>query len=185
MGAGGEFQADLARRMAGKRYNRRAIGDRVAAFDGRDEAALNDRQHAVLVAAVIGLRPLCGLTGAQLDLGLAHEIARIGKRRHPAAGDQARVPADVVGVEMGAEHDIDILGRAAGRSKMGDVMATGALVPVWPRRSRLMFADTGIDQDRLAAKADQMALDRKVHQRIRGVDMDAVERHAGRAQRLN
>ena len=54
-----------------------------------------------------------------LELPPAEEVARLREGRHPAPVHQPRVPADMVHVQMGAEHGVDALHRVAGRRHVG------------------------------------------------------------------
>ena len=72
-------------------------------------AGLDHRQHAVIDAAVGIFGALLVQLGPEAELRLGENVARIGKRRHPAAVDQARVPADMIGMQMGTHHEIDVV----------------------------------------------------------------------------
>src|SRR4029079_1459303 len=146
------------RRVTRQGENLRAIHDRVTGFDSGDKAALDHRQNAVLEAAVGGLGGGGGLTGTVIDFGLAHEIPRIGERRYPSAGLEPRVPADMIGMQVGAHDNVDVIGRAAAGGKSRDIARGFALVPVWPGGPRLVLTDTGVEQDGSAAESDQVAL---------------------------
>ena len=87
-------------------------------------------------------------------VGLAEHIARVRKRRHPAAVVEPRVPADMVDMQMRAHHHVDLLRPHAGR---GEALEIGRveLVPDRPLRARLVVADAGVDQDSSPADLDQ------------------------------
>ena len=49
---------------------------------------------------------------------LRDQIARVRKRRHPASIDEHRVPADVIDMQMRAQHGVDRFARIAGRREI-------------------------------------------------------------------
>ncbi len=78
--------------LAGGEHRQHAVGDEVAGARQRRRAR----------------RP------PMIPFAPRDQIARVGKRRHPAAVLQPRVPADVIDVQMRAQHDVDVFGRDAG-----------------------------------------------------------------------
>ena len=104
------------------------------------------------------------------ELAPRHDVARIGKGRDPAAVFEPGVPADMIPVQMRAHHVIDILDTDAGAGEIGE---KGAPQPMKlrPRRTLLVVAEAGIDQDRVmpglddeAVKAEQEVAGRRVDQ---------------------
>src|SRR5262245_58944699 len=82
---------------------------------------LHDWQQAVLkirigsvMSAQFGLLPV-------LPFLPREEIASIGERRHPPAVEEPSVPSDVVGVQMRAQHIVDVLGRNTRSGKVGEI----------------------------------------------------------------
>ena len=64
-----------------------------------------------------------------IDLALGENVSGVRKGRYPAPVDQARVPSTVIGVKVGAEHEIDILRPGPGRGEPGQPGSFGAVVP--------------------------------------------------------
>ena len=58
-----------------------------------------------------------------LELAAGHDVARVGKRRHPASVGEAGIPADMVHVEMRADDVVDLLGRYTERGETPDPAA--------------------------------------------------------------
>jgi hypothetical protein len=52
-------------------------------------------------------------------LDAPHQIARIGECRDPPLADQHRVPADVIDMQMRADHGVDRLARITRHRKVG------------------------------------------------------------------
>ena len=79
--------------------------------------AANDRQHAV-GDVVAGARERGRARRPPIiPFALRDQVARVRKRRHPAAVFQPRVPADMIDMQVRAQHDVDVLGRDAGRAQ--------------------------------------------------------------------
>ncbi len=90
----------------------------------------------------------------------ADQVAGIRKGRDPTAIDQHRVPADVIDVEMRADHRVDRLARMAGggeiREKPRLELVPGRYPPVL-----LVVAETGIDDYAAAPRLATLGLDDK------------------------
>ena len=88
-----------------------------------------------------------------LELAAGHDIARIGKGRDPAPVFEAGVPADMIPVQVRAHHVVDILDLD---SCVCEVSEVGCSQPVKlrPRRTLLVIAEAGIDQDRVMPGLD-------------------------------
>ena len=65
----------------------------------------------------------------------------------PIAHCAHRIPADVIGMQMGAEDDVDSLRRKTDGIEPGKIGARLARVPGRPLWAGLVLAHTGIDQD--------------------------------------
>jgi hypothetical protein len=91
-------------------------------------------------------------------VGTAEDVFRILEGRHPLAVLEPRVPADVIDVQMGAHHHVDLVGFDAGRLQPRQV---GSLhqVPLGPMRPGLVVANAGVDQDTFAADGQKPAMD--------------------------
>jgi hypothetical protein len=98
-----EGDGDVVRRVPRRRHEMYEIAERVVARHEVGSLRLDDRQHAVVESQHLGLGVHLGPVGEFLG---AEDIARIGKGRHPAAVFEPRIPADMVGMEMGAQHEV-------------------------------------------------------------------------------
>ena len=152
-----------ARRVAVGGFQVQALGKLVVALDQIGQACLHHRQHAVGEGAVICRRVPALLAFPVLVFAAPENVACIGKGRHPAPVLQAGVPADMVGVQMGAEHEVDLFGMYAGRSKTFQVRGFLA-VPHRPQGALLVVADAAVDQNRLPCGAQQKAVETHHHQ---------------------
>jgi hypothetical protein len=75
----------------------------------------------------------------------------------------------VIGVQVGAHHKIDVVDRHSCRHQTFFKTIAVQHVPEWARRSRLMVADAGVDQNVVARRLDHEALDAE-HQPILDID---------------
>jgi hypothetical protein len=67
-----------------------------------------------------------------LPLLTGEEVVSVGERRHPPTIDEPRVPTDVIGMEMRAEHIVDVFRSETGG---GEVREIG---PVFPMIAQLV-----------------------------------------------
>jgi hypothetical protein len=103
------------------------------------------------------------------QLAIGHDIGRVGKGWHPSPVFQARVPADVIGMQMRAHHIIDVVySQASSRQTFFETIAVQH-IPERARRSRLVVADTGIDENVVVGRLDYEALDAE-HQPVLAID---------------
>ncbi len=131
------------------------------------EARLHDGDHAVRDLVLRGLlvhgRPVRPLL-------LGHDVAGVGEGRDPAAPLPAGVPPHVVGVEVGGEHVVDLLGPHPGLGEAQEILAARGHVPVGPR-ALLVVAHAGVDHDGVVPRAEEERLhreDQAVHRRVQG-----------------
>ncbi len=81
----------------------------------------------------------------------------VGEGGHPLAVPLDGVPADVVGVQMGVDHHVDVLGpHTGGREQVEEVAVP--LVEEAVVRALPTVPDAGVDQDGAAPVADHPAL---------------------------
>ena len=117
---------------------------------------LENRQDAVLKAGQL----YCIATGLVvlllpiLELAPAHEIARVGKGRYPPTVVQARVPADMIDVKVGTEHDVHRLWRYARLRQAVEKAAPSAPMELRNERSFLFLAGAGVEQDRTSVRVE-------------------------------
>src|SRR6185369_5265052 len=156
-GRRGEPDGDVAGGVSGRRLEAQAGRDLVVLVDERDPPGGDHGHHAVGDAAG-GLAPLLGLPLPELPLLAVDHVARPGKRRHPALALQARVPADVIDVQVRADDGVDLLGRDAG----GGQVVEPRPLPLVPERrlvALLAVAHAGVDENRAARHPDDPGLD--------------------------
>ena len=147
----------MARGVAGGRLDHHRIVDRVRAVEQNRLPGLDHRQHAVAVGAAalrVGVRRGVATRIAVFVLGPGEQILGVRKGRDPAPVTQHRVPADVIGVQMGAEHDVDVLRRGAGLTQAREIRR---VAPVEARQARplLVIAAAAVEQDRVPIGADE------------------------------
>jgi hypothetical protein len=103
------------------------------------------------------------------ELTIGHDIGRVRKGGHPSPVFESRVPADVIGVQMCAHDIVDIVyGESGSRQALFEAIAVQH-VPKRARRPRLVIADAGVDQNVVAGRLDDKALNTK-HQPILNID---------------
>ena len=146
----------MARGMARRGIHEQAVFDRVTAFHGEQLAGFEHRQEAVLpdrtvvVAGTIGV----GLGLGRGQLGFRAEHFRVRERRHPAPVAQLRVPAHMVHMQVGAQHEVDVFGLEA---RLRQPLEVRLLEVVESRRVRacLVVADAGVDEDDVPLRAQE------------------------------
>ena len=126
------------------------------AIDHLREPGLDDRQHAIAQRAADCRAFLrIAIDGEKvIVIGLAEDVFRIGKCRHPAAIVEPRIPADMIDMQVRAQHHVDLFRLHAGR---GEPLQIGR-VEIVPERAVLagfVIADAGVDQDLAAADVEQ------------------------------
>src|SRR6516165_1295770 len=151
----GDPHADVTRGMARGRDEMDLVADPVIGLDQIDEAGIPDRRHRVRknggdVVPLVLARPM-------RVLDPAHQIARIGKGRNPAAVDQHRVPPDMIDMEMGADHRVDRLARIAGSGEISQ-KARLQFVPGRDAAVFLVVAKTGVDDETAAPRLAPLGL---------------------------
>ena len=72
---------------------------------------------------------------------------------------QARIPADVIDVQVGAEHEVDRLRFDTGLRETFEETTMVAAAKVRNKGPLLALTDTGIDQDRSARTMEHKGLD--------------------------
>ena len=92
-----------------------------------------------------------------IPLGAAEEILGVLEGRDPFAVGEHRVPADMIGVEMGAENGVDAV---FGISRVGDVLEkrAGSIGPDG-QGEFLVVAEAGVDEDALSLRFDNEGMD--------------------------
>ena len=111
------------------------------------------------------------------ELVAGHDVARIGKGRHPAPVFESGVPANMIPVQVRAHHVVDIFDLDACVCEIGE---EGGPQPVKlrPCGTLLVIAKAGIDQDRVTPGLDDEAV--KAEDELAGRRVDQPwSRHIG------
>src|SRR5262245_49762351 len=150
----------------------------IPVVDDQRLPCLQDRQDAVLETAQLqrGAVWPAALVQPVLQLAPTDQMAGVGEGQDPAAIMQARIPANMIDVQMGTEHDIDRLRRDAEPRKTFQETAVAAAVKSGEERPLLVLPDTGIDQDRLARGTEHIGLDARDHHSPFKIDMVGFEK---------
>ena len=127
----GEADRDVIRRVAGRRLKGDLVVEREVVGHQLRLPGGDHRQDAVLEQ---GARENFSWPPCQASSCSREHVARLGKGRHPATAHPPGVPADVVGVEMGAHHVVDVLRRHPERGERPQIRV------VSPRAKRAVRA---------------------------------------------
>src|SRR5215470_9014731 len=160
--SGGHVHAHVVGRVSGCRLEPYLVAQPEVVLDHLGAAGLDDGDHAVLDLV---LRRLLVQGGPVGPLLLGHHVLGVGERRHPAPVLEARVPSDVVGVEVGAQHVVHLLRAHPGLGEALQILTARGHVPVRPRPP-LVVAHAGVDHHGVVARAKEERLHRE-RQRIR------------------
>ena len=143
LAARADVHADVAGRVPGRRLEPHLVGHRVVVGDEVDEAGVEHRPHRLGEHGAVRRRRLA-VSQCSYSRRL-HRYRAFGKVGTQRPFSQPRVPADVVDVQVGAEHGVDRLGREAGGGEIREEAAL-ALVP-GRNRQLLVVADAGVHHD--------------------------------------
>ena len=121
---GADQHAHVARRVAGGGDQGHFLAQPVIACHQDGEPARHDRPHRVLEHGPV----LAGraVRGPVVVLVLAEHVAGLGEGRHPLAAGQRRIPADMVDVQMRAQHGVDAVRRIAGGGEIAPAVKADA-----------------------------------------------------------
>ena len=97
--------------------------------------------------------PRLVLRHPELVFAAAKHVAGVREGRHPAAVLKPCVPADVVGVQVGAKDVVDAVRRGTGRFQAVEEAGL-QMAPVGPGAALLAVAHAATDPDTLAADLD-------------------------------
>ena len=109
-----------------------------------------------------------------VQLAPREHVPRSREGRDPAPVRPPGVPADVVDMEVGAHHVVDVAHRKAAGGEARLVAVAGHHVPKGSPWPRLVVADAGIDQDIVARRPHEIALDAE-HEPAGGVEVGRLE----------
>src|SRR5919108_6596445 len=90
----------------------------------------------------------------------SEEVAGFRKGRHPSTVKEARVPTDVIDMQMRAQHIVDVLGRKTGGGQISKIRPVLLMIA---RLVRALFvvARAGVYQDRGAWCLDDRTVERE------------------------
>ena len=134
----------MTRRMADRRDQIDLLAHPRVGLHQIDQARIEHRGHRITehrdhVLAPLRPRPV-------LVLDAPHQVVCLRDRRHPPSVDQHGVPADMVHVQMGAQHGIDRLPRISGGREIVQERPP-AVIPGLDATVLLVVAEAGIDDD--------------------------------------
>ena len=164
---------EMIDRMPRRRQQPHEVAEHMVAFHDLLPLRRHDRQHGVGDPRRHGLILLLRL-GPVRQLAIRKNIFRLRERGHPASVFQFRVPADMIDVQMGAHHVIDLIDRHARRGQISLELIRIHHVPKRPRRAGLMVADTAVDQDVMMRGLDQIALDAQNQLPVHAIQIAAI-----------
>ena len=104
---------DVTGRMTWRREQGDFIGQLVVRGDVVDESRRHDRVDGIVQVLDIVVAAGVAQVHPVVELLPAEQVARLREGGHPAAVHQARVPADVIEMQVRAQHRVDALGREA------------------------------------------------------------------------
>src|SRR5215472_15652231 len=111
-----------------------------------------------VLAALMHALPVC-------ELAARHDVARIRKRRDPAAVLEPGIPADMVPMQMRAHHVVDIFDCDPGSAEIGDIRRAQPM-KLRPARALLVVAEAGINEDSVPPGLDDEAV--KAEEKVAG-----------------
>ena len=166
--------AHVIRRVAGRRFQPHLVVERKVGFDDRRLPRLQNRVHAV---DQMRLRRLVVQFLPALQFAAREDVLRVGEGGHPAPVAQLRVPADVIRVQVGAEHVVDVLGRHPGLAQQRQEGAELLHVPARAPLAWLVVAHARVDDDGVVRGLDQERLEHQ-HQ-VAGGRIHGARQHPG------
>ena len=146
----------------------RPLNDLFGFIDGRDAVFEDQAVTALLDLFFLGARRLACRNPIGVEVAVIerrHQVAGVGKRRHPGIRTRVLVkhgvPPDVIGVDVGVDHHVD--GVAVDARRLQCRQETGVQV-IQRRRLRAgaIIADPGVHDHGQAVDLDDPALDRDV-----------------------
>ncbi len=127
-------------------------------IDNRCHACIEDWLHRIFKHRPIILR----LTGPIVEFIFHKEILSIRKRWHPSTVDESCVPADMVNMQMGANHHIDIFRLISSFFEFFDEVGL-QVVKCNCTRPLFVISTTRVDDDRQSFGFNKQRVDRKFH----------------------
>ena len=161
-----EPQQRVADSVPGRGLDRQAAGHREGQCDDPGLASRDDRPHALVehrLVVLVGMR--VSRVPASVLL-FREQVLSPRKSRHPALVGARRVPSAVIAVQMGAEHEVHILGRGPRRPE-----------PVQPRKVQVVeeahlpppaVSVARVDEDGQAVGLDKPAVVGELERRVTG-----------------
>src|SRR6516165_1292510 len=133
-------------RVSWPRLNPDVVVEGVIRSDQLGLTTFHDRQQAVFIVGIGGVFGSQFSYPPVLPFLTGEEVPGIRERRRPSAVDEARVPTDVVGMEMRAQHIVDVFGSETGG---GETREIGPIFPMIAQlvRAFLVVPRASIDKD--------------------------------------
>src|SRR5215472_12044164 len=159
---GPRHDADMAGCVPRPRLDPYTVVERIIHGNQLGLATVHDGQQAVLV---VRIGRVCGSPFSDLPVlpFLARkEVAGVREGRYPSAVEEPRVPTDVIGVQMRAQHIVDMLLRKAGGGEIGEIRP---ILPVISQlvRALLVIARASVDQNGRPRRLYDCAVKREDH----------------------
>ena len=101
-------------RVSWPRLNPYVVIEGVVRSDQLGSTTFHDRQQAVFIVGIGGVFGSQFSYPPVLPFLAGEEVSGIRERRRPSAVDEARVPTDVIGMEMRTQHIVDVVGSETG-----------------------------------------------------------------------
>ena len=158
--------------------SRTRVAELVIGLHEVGQTRFDDRPHRDVDRGRVDLGTARG--GPVLPLRAREQIPRIRERGHDAIAFPHHVPADVIEVQVGTQHDVDRLARVARGREPGEKVL-GAVAQILEPRDR-MRAEAGVDQDPQLPGVDHEAVDRELDPAL-GVEEVRLEPAAVRCER--
>ena len=123
---------------------------RLVGAHNRIDAVLKSLGMGIFDSALIHLVPV-------VKFSLGHDVLGVGKRGLPLPVHQARIPADVIPVQMGTHNEVNLFRTHACRCQRRDEVRL-ELVEYGSQRAFLAISATGVDHDHVAACLDDIRM---------------------------
>ena len=133
-------------RVSWPRLNPYVVVEGIVRSDQFGLTTFHDRQQAIFIVGIGGVFGSQSGNLPVLPLLTGEEVTGIRERRHPSAVEQARVPTDVIGMEMRAQHVVDVFGCETGG---GEIREIGPIFPMIAQlvRAFLVVPRASVDKD--------------------------------------
>lgn len=157
LGRSGKPHSNVAARMTRRWNDGQSIVERMLSVNDDRLSGFDDRQNAVAIgkaALKVRLGGRIAPRVAQVVLEPGKDIFCFGESWNPTTVLQHRIPADVIGMKMGAEDDVDIFRR---NTCISEPVEVGVILLMKSRKPRtiLVITSAAIEQDRVMSRSDK------------------------------